>query len=477
MQKPFTPIGCAVQTHVKPDAYLSSDTKLEPGFNLGTSMEHHQCFRVYVTRTRATRISDTVLFKHQYITSSTVSPESHVVAAAQQLVMAPQGNIPAGNETVEALTRVSELFTKIALAKKEVAKAKEQRNILWANPSARITTHLPRVAVLPPRVDVPVPRVAVAPQADCCIAQIVASPSVTQPVVQAPATRSISWSSWVNVHPSAARPNYISQDKEDNDPPTEQQTTRSAAQSIMQEAMLVCVDIYHLEYILSEDLSLLNYTSNPTKPRAKFTVMPQQMSMWHLPMTWFCKMANSVIGESGELLEYKQLIINPMTIAKWTHSYGNKIGCLAPGMPGCNTGTNTIIFIKKDQIPKVRAKYVTYGLISCLVQPEKIDKPNRTRLVTGEDRVHYPGNAGTPTANLLTIKIHINSIISTAGKKFMTMDIKDFYLNTAMAGYEYMQLRIADMPEDVIEHYNLRDKATPDGYVYCEIQKGMYGLP
>jgi hypothetical protein len=34
-----------------------------------------------------------------------------------------------------------------------------------------------------------------------------------------------------------------------------------------------------------------------------------------------------------------------------------------------------------------------------------------------------------------------------------------------------------DMPEDVIEHYKLRDIATPDGYVYCEIQQGMYGLP
>ena len=46
-----------------------------------------------------------------------------------------------------------------------------------------------------------------------------------------------------------------------------------------------------------------------------------------------------------------------------------------------------------------------------------------------------------------------------------------------MARYKYMHLCIADMPEDVIKHYNLRDKATPDGYVYCEIQKGMYGLP
>jgi hypothetical protein len=120
---------------------------------------------------------------------------------------------------------------------------------------------------------------------------------------------------------------------------------------------------------------------------------------------------------------------------------------------------------------------VTYGLITCLIQPEKIDEPNRTRLVAGGDRVHYPGDTSTPTANLLTIKILINSIISTAGAKFMTMDIKDFYLNTPMARYEYMQLHIADILEDVIKHYDLRDKATPDGYIYCEIQKGMYGLP
>jgi hypothetical protein len=63
MQKPFAPIGCVVQMHIKPNNHLLWDTRLEPGFNLGTSMEHHRCFRVYVTRTRATRISDTVLFK------------------------------------------------------------------------------------------------------------------------------------------------------------------------------------------------------------------------------------------------------------------------------------------------------------------------------------------------------------------------------------------------------------------------------
>jgi hypothetical protein len=46
-----------------------------------------------------------------------------------------------------------------------------------------------------------------------------------------------------------------------------------------------------------------------------------------------------------------------------------------------------------------------------------------------------------------------------------------------MDWYEYMRLKLADMPEDVIEYYCLRNIATPDGYVYCKIRQGMYGLP
>jgi hypothetical protein len=91
---------------------------------------------VYVTKTRATRISDTVHFKHQYITKPTVSPKSHVVVAAQQLATALQGNIPAGNKTAEALKKLSDLFTKIVMAKSEVAKAKAQCNRVRATPAA-----------------------------------------------------------------------------------------------------------------------------------------------------------------------------------------------------------------------------------------------------------------------------------------------------------------------------------------------------
>ncbi len=78
-------------------------------------------------------------------------------------------------------------------------------------------------------------------------------------------------------------------------------------------------------------------------------------------MMWLCEMANSVIGEQGELLEYQHLIANPKTRATWTHSYGNELGHLAQGMPSRTKGTDTIFFIPWHKVPKERVKDVTYG--------------------------------------------------------------------------------------------------------------------
>jgi hypothetical protein len=80
-----------------------------------------------------------------------------------------------------------------------------------------------------------------------------------------------------------------------------------------------------------------------------------------------------------------------------------------------------------------------------------------------------------PTADLLTIRLLINSMISTPGARFFAMDIKNFYLCTPMTRYEYMQLKLSNMPEDIIAHYHLLNIATPNGYIYCKIHQGMYG--
>jgi hypothetical protein len=56
----------------------------------------------------------------------------------------------------------------------------------------------------------------------------------------------------------------------------------------MQEAMLACIDI--------------------TKP--KFEISAAKLATRKFPLTWLCKMANSVLGKQGELLEYCHLIAN-----------------------------------------------------------------------------------------------------------------------------------------------------------------------
>jgi hypothetical protein len=64
----------------------------------------------------------------------------------------------------------------------------------------------------------------------------------------------------------------------------------------------------------------------------------------------------------------------------------------------------------------------------CIIRAEKLDDPNRMRFTIGGDQINYPGEVGTPTAEMLVAKLLFNSIISTPNAKFMTIDISNFYL-------------------------------------------------
>jgi hypothetical protein len=55
------------------------------------------------------------------------------------------------------------------------------------------------------------------------------------------------------------------------------------------------------------------------------------------------------------------------------------------------------------------------------------------------------------------------------------VDIKNFYLNTPLTRLEYMVINLSSLPQEIIDKFGLLELA-PDGRVYIEIQKGMYGL-
>ena len=78
----------------------------------------------------------------------------------------------------------------------------------------------------------------------------------------------------------------------------------------------------------------------------------------------------------------------------------------------------------------------------------------------GGDCINNPDHCGKPTADLLTIKLLLNIVISTMDAQFMTMDIKSFYPNTPLKCYEYLRLKLDDIPEEVQREYNFQQKVT-----------------
>ena len=130
------------------------------------------------------------------------------------------------------------------------------------------------------------------------------------------------------------------------------------------------------------------------------------------------------------MLNYRQLMQHPDYKQQWSQSSANKFGRLANGVGGrIKNPTNTIKFIHKKDEPQDRQKDVMYGQFVCTVRPEKAEK-NRTRFTVGGDRINYPGKVATPTADMVVAKMLFNSVVSTKGARFMTLDISNFYLMT-----------------------------------------------
>ena len=66
----------------------------------------------------------------------------------------------------------------------------------------------------------------------------------------------------------------------------------------------------------------------------------------------------------------------------------------------------------------------------------------------GVDPINYPGNVTTRGADMKTIKLFLNSVVSTPDARFITAYIKNFCLNTEMERPEYMKIKINSALEE-----------------------------
>ena len=208
-------------------------------------------------------------------------------------------------------------------------------------------------------------------------------------------------------------------------------------------------------------------------PRAPFPKIwnPVPSHIWNPSMV-----AYHIFNKEGKKQSIDDLIKGPMQ-ETWLRSTANELGRLAKGIPERVRGTECIEFIPKSKVPK--GKKVTYANMVCDYRPLK-DEPYRVRLTIGGDKLDYFDDTASPAASLLETKLLINSVISDAhrGARFLGIDIKDFFLLSFLPPdqKEYMRIHKRYFDEDFRKLFTITPIIAEDGYVYCEIQRGMYGL-
>ena len=384
----------------------------------------------HIKQTNSERFSNTVDFQHKWITNPTVMPADKIMKAISACIDTIQGRSDfKSNNDLQQLHTVLQDATNSPAKLHELIQQSTQKNM----------AALPRVALT---VD------------------------GTQRVTRAMSKQVSTSTGPVRIQ---AKPSFTNRKKKRRPPDPAPPRTTAAGPAMNTRAKTAA----QAKLTAPPALNTRARTSKLRQPTPATSTLRQRISRVENEV----HRALAVMDKAtGKMLNYRQLLRHPNYNADWTLSSANEFGRLANGVGGRVKGTNTITFIPKTSIPPNRRKDVTYGTFVCTVRPEK-KKPNRTRFVVGGDRINYPGEVATPTADMLVAKMLFNSVISTPGAKFMTMDISNFYLNTPLKRPEFIRLNIRDIPREIIEEYKLRDIADKDGSIYLQANKGMYGLP
>ena len=427
---PLTPPGIKCQIHEKPKQRASWDPHSADGFYLGPALEHYRCHKVFVNKTNKQRISDTVAFFPTKIRMPETSALEKATQAAEDLISVLQNPEPKtpfltfGKEQHTALQQLAELF-KLNLESNRIKSPIQPMQP--ANNNNDAPSSSPTQTPSAPRVPNATP-----PQPP-------AAPRVTQQLPPPPRTRRVSF-----------HPNVVAD--------TITQPLRQPQSALRRSP--------RLRRLYQRNLLLQLATSHKYK----------DFAINHLEKKFLKFFAQPVLDpSSGKSMEYRDLIkhADPTIQRIWALAMCEELGHFAQGYKNNGEATDCIDFIHYKDIPL--NKKATYAHIVAEIREQKKD-PNRIRITVGGNLIHYPYDKSQPTADLTTVKLHLNNTISTPNARYACLDIKNMYLMSIMQEAEYMFIDAVLVPQDFIDEYQLHNKIH-NGKIYIKIKKGMYGLP
>ena len=480
---PLAPMGCDVQIHEKKDKRGTWSYHTVDGWYLNTSPEHYRTHKCATKSTKHERLADTVHFNHKNITSPTLTNADKIMKALADCI-----------KNINGKGREADQQTKDLLQMMKDTQAEVSRNPTTMNridPQQKIPT-VQRVQTVCDKMIKEGSRITRSMTDSINNGSIKLANTQQVPRVGNNSKKQPSKSKLSKSRRSRRRQTINISANNGPASRTRSQTTakaitmlppagrtRSKSTNKARRSQIPMPTARYLQPTQNSRAKRVkagtaNAVMNIHSNKRKFRRLTRRMERLENEV----QEAMAVMDqETGKMMNYRQLIRNPKYKEVWSKSSANEFGRLANGIGGrIKNPTNTIKFIKESQVPKDRRKDVTYGQFVCSIRPEKSEK-ERTRFTVGGDRINYPGDVATPTADMLVAKMLINSTISTKGARCMTMDISNFYLMTPLKRPEYIKIKLSDIPDEVIKEYKLKDKATKNGSVFIQANRGMYGLP
>jgi len=457
---PIAPPGIRVLVHVKPDQRTTWSPHATDGWYIGPAMESYRCYQVWVWETRALRICDTISWFPTKVTMPLASSTDLILAGIQDILHALQNPSPGSalapltDSHTAALNQLASILTSIIITPACDPTGNTPPPLRVVPVVITDKAQPLRVATIP-HLPPDTPTIEPAP---------LSTPTITPPVRKlhfAPLPSTTMVATFQNS--TGIRGKHRRQAQRKTKPrPLSASKTHHPNKTTLRQSQRPQPTHSHgtranqpLQHVAASARSLLIDSATVT------AAAPIQYAL----------LGHAINPDTGKIAEYRELS-NCSEGHLWQASNAEEIGRLAQGY-GSVKGTNTMFFIPVSQIPQGRK--ATYLRVVSAFRPEK-SNPRRVRWTVGGDKVDYPFDVSTKTADLTTAKLLFNSVLSTPTAKFMTLDLKDFYLGTPMTRYEYMRIPLSMIPADIIAQYNLETIAH-NRHVYVEIRRGMYGLP
>ncbi len=131
-------------------------------------------------------------------------------------------------------------------------------------------------------------------------------------------------------------------------------------------------------------------------------------------------------------------------------------------------GTNAMFIMLPSDIPNIlKNRVVTYARVVVDHCPQKADH-NQIQITAGGNLINNLSKLTTWTVDIRTAKLLWNSVLSTPGVKYLTLDITNFYLFAPLDQLEYMCIPFALFPPWIVKQYALKDKVL-NGHIYLEM--------